>query len=97
MDSKPDFKINSEARPVKGIEPALVYDWLRIGGSKAIEGAMHSSFQHEEGDPAVGMIGRIYLTDTECIMEVMSRLKFKFAKEIVKEYWGIRWNFAVKR
>ena len=88
LDSKLDFRLAPDAKPEKGIGEALVYDWMRIGGSKALEASMPSSFQHEEGDPEVGMIGRIYLTDTECVVEVMSRLKFKFTKEIVKEYWG---------
>lgn len=88
LDSKPDFRFLPDAKPEKGIGQALTYDWLRLGESKAVEGKMFSFFRHEEGDPEVGMMGRVYLTDTECVVEVMSRLKFKFAKEIVKKYWG---------
>jgi len=88
LDTKPDFRFIPDAKPEKGVGQGLVYDWMRVGGSKALESSMPSSFRHDDDDPQVGMIGRIFLTDTECVVEVMSRLKFKFTKEIVKEYWG---------
>lgn len=88
LDSKPDFRLDGDAKPEEGLGPGLSYGWLRCGESRAIEKMMNPSFHHDEHDEVVGVLGHIFLGEREFIFRTMSRLKFGFAKEMIKKYWG---------
>lgn len=88
LDSKPDFQCDGDAKPDEGSQPGLSYGWLRSGESKTIEKVMNPSFHHDDNEEMVGVLGHIFLGEREFILRTMSRLKFKFAKEMIKKYWG---------
>lgn len=88
LDSQPEFRLDGDAKPDEWPAPGLSYGWLRIGESKAIEEAMSPSFQYDNDEEMVGMLGHIFLGERELIFRTMSRMKFDFAKKMVKKYWG---------
>ena len=88
LDSKPDFQFDDAAKPDEGPGPGLSYGWLRCGESKTIEKKMNPSFHHDANDEIVGVLGHIFLGECDFIFRTMSRLKFSFAKEMIRKYWG---------
>ncbi len=90
LKSKPEFRLDDALRKEDDHPTTVRYVWQRVGESKKIEKEMPDMFRHEEGDMAVGILGTVKLFSDQFVLETISKQKHKFAKKMVKKYWGKR-------
>ncbi len=88
LEKEPDFKKengpSSDQKPIPG---AQYYSWLRRGRSKAIEKKMNSAFHSDDEPFGVGILGFVVLCPDRMIIGSFSKLKYRFAKKIAKQYF----------
>ena len=94
IESKPEFTFDDRELEPDDPEGTEYYNWLRRGESKKIEASMHPSFSHEDESQGVGILGSLKLCPDQMIIEMFSKKKFEFAKEMVKKYFGSHVNFS---
>jgi len=89
LDNYPDFEKRERHPDEKEVAGAYYYSWLRRGQSKALEKDMPLHFHHgDEREEGVGTVGNVSLLPDKLIIEVFSKQKYAFAKEMVKKFFG---------
>ena len=90
LNSKPEFE--PEEREIEEGDPegTVYYSWLRRGESKEIEASMPAMFRHDDESQGVGGLGTLKLHTNRLVIEMLDRMKFDFAKDMVKRYFGHR-------
>lgn len=94
LNSKPDFE--REEREIEEGDPegTVYYSWLRRGESKEIEASMPATFRYDDESQGVGSLGTLKLYTNLLVIEMFGRMKFDFAKNMVKRYFGHRVKFS---
>lgn len=89
LDNYPDFEKRERHPDEKEVAGAHYYSWLRRGRSKALEKDMPLHFHHgDEHEDGVGTVGNVSLLPDKLIVEVFTKQKYAFAKEMVKKFFG---------
>lgn len=84
LDEKPEFRVIDNNDNEKDY---IEFEWLRIGESKDIEKSMISFFQHKDSSESYGVLGSIKVYENILEIEILSKKKYAFAKQMIKKYF----------
>ena len=89
LEEKPDFEIKEGfAREPHDPPDVSYYSWLRRGEAKAIENEAAGLIRHgDEEEDGVGILGTVRLTNSNLMVETMGKVRFKFAKKLLRSYF----------
>ena len=88
LDSKPDFEQEEPSASLGFARPLSQYAWLRRGESAGLDQSMNTAFQHPSPEQSVGTVGNVRLYPHQLVIEVFSKKKYAFARQMIGKLFG---------